>query len=187
MTDKNIIYPTIDLFSYDLAEVLGESENDIEHNRSNFWRRIYGERPTDPKLVNAELELSDYIELLGKKGEDFDFPLDGFYYPVKLNDTYALQVKCSNNLTDEPPLKYRPRHIESFQKIQQNIIDKLHHSQSNQPSNHIGQTWFVWGQLTAEDEDAVKIAKKIYDQLKIFDAPNWDKDLKTEITYPPKE
>ena len=188
MTDKNIIYPTIDLFSYDLAEVLGESENDIEHNRSNFWRRIYGERPTDPKLVNAESELSDYIELLGKDGKDFDFPLDGFYYPVKLNDTYALQVKCSNNLTDEPPLKYSPRHIESFQKIQQNIIDKLHHSQSNQPSNHIGQTWFVWGQLTAEDEDAVKIARKIYDQLKlkIFDAPNWDKDLKTEITYPPK-
>ena len=195
MTDPDtIIYPTIDLFSYDLAEGLGQSEDDINQNRDNFWRRIYGGQMTAAQLadtIKAESEISDYIELLGKAGKDFDYPLDGFYYPVKLSDTYALQVNCSIDLThqdrDDPSLKYAPRNIPSFQKIQKNIIDKLHNSQTNQPDNHIGQTWFVWGKLAFADQNASDAAKRIYGQLKIFDNPNWEKDLKTEINpSPPK-
>lgn len=195
MTDPDtIIYPTIDLFSYDLAEGLGQSEDDINQNRDNFWRRIYGGQMTATQLadtIKAESEISDYIELLGKEGKDFDYPLDGFYYPVKLSDTYALQVNCSIDLThqerDDPSLKYAPRNIPSFQKIQKNIIGKLHDSQTNQPANHIGQTWFVWGKLAFAGQKGSDAAKRIYGQLKIFDNPNWEKDLKTEINpSPPK-
>jgi hypothetical protein len=195
MTDPDtIIYPTIDLFSYDLAEGLGQSEDDIKQNRDNFWRRVYGGQISADQLadtIKAESEISDYIELLGKEGKNFDYPLNGFYYPVKIGDTYALQVDCSIDLIheerDDPSVKFTPRNISSFQKIQKNIIDSLHNSQTNQPANHIGQTWFVWGKLAFADQNATDAAKRIYGHLKIFDNPNWEKDLKTDINpSPPK-
>ena len=195
MTDPDtIIYPTIDLFSYDLAEGLGQSEDDIKQNRDNFWWRVYGGKMSGDQLadtIKTELEIADYIELLGKEGENFGYPLNGYYYPVKLADTYALQVDCSIDLTyeerDDPSVKFTPRNIKSFQKIQQNIIDRLNNSQTNQPDNHIGQTWFVWGKLAFADQNATDAAKRIYGQLKIFDNPNWNKDLKTDINpSPPK-
>ncbi|TYQ28199.1 hypothetical protein [Pseudanabaena sp. UWO310] len=189
MTDPDtIIYPTIDLFSYDLAEGLGQSEDESNQNRNKFWRRINVGQMTADQLadvIKIESELSDYIELLGKDCKEFDYPLNGFYYPVKLNDTYALQVHCAIDLThkdrDDPSLKYAPRHIPSFQKIQENIVNNLHGSQTNQPDNHIGQTWFVWGQLAFADQKASDAAKRIYGHLKIFDNSSWEKDLKTEI------
>jgi hypothetical protein len=62
MTEPNtLIYPTIDLFLYDLAEGLGQSDNAIAHNRENFWLRIYGDQITVDRLytaAQAELELS---------------------------------------------------------------------------------------------------------------------------------
>ena len=184
MTEPStLIYPTIDLFSYDLAEGLGQREDKIDQNRENFWRQIYGEKLTISQLATfsqIESEISNYIELLGKtEPEYFADPLDGFYYPVKLGDTYALQVDCSSD-RDDPTLEYAPRDIKNFSKIQQNILSHLH-SQNNQLSNHLGQTWFVWGQLTSDTQEPLVIAKQIYEQLQIFEAQNWKKDLKTDI------
>ena len=184
MIDLNsIIYPTIDLFSYDLAEGLGQHEDNLDQNRENFWRQIYGEKLTTSQIATfsqIESEISDYIELLGKTElEYFADPLDGFYYPVKLGDTYALQVDCSSD-RDDVALEYAPRDIKNFSKIQQNILSHLH-SQNNQLSNHLGQTWFVWGQLTSDTQEPLTIANQIYEQLQIFEAQNWKKDLKTDI------
>jgi hypothetical protein len=184
MTEPStIIYPTIDLFSYDLAEGLGQREDKIDQNRENFWRQIYGDKLTISQLETfsqIELEISDYIELLGKtEPKYFAAPFDGFYYPVKLGDTYALQVDCSSD-RDDPTLEYAPRDIKNFSEIQQNILSHLH-SQNNQLSNHLGQTWFVWGQLTSDTQEPLTIAKQIYEQLQICEDPNWNKDLKTDI------
>ncbi len=182
MTEPNtIIYPTIDLFSYDIIEGLGQSDNEIKQNCENFWQQIYGKKLTPAQLSNfiqIESELSDYIELLGANPcEDFADPLAGFYYPVKINDTYALQVGCSSDRDDTIP-EYAPRDITNFQKIQQNILSHLH-SQGKPSTNHIGQTWFVWGQLTSPTQDPAQIAEQIYNQLQIFDVPNWKKHLKS--------
>ena len=153
MTEPNtLIYPTIDLFLYDLAEGIGQCDSAIAQNRENFWRRIYGDKLINTQLetaTQAELELSDYIELLGTKPkpyQEFAAPLNGFYYPVKLGDTYALQVDCSSDL-DDKTLASTPHDIKNFSQLQQNILSHLH-NQSNQFDNHIGQTWFVWAQLT---------------------------------------
>jgi hypothetical protein len=182
MSEPNaIIYPTIDLFSYDIIEGLGQSDNEIDQNRENFWQQIYEKKLTSAQLANfiqIESELSDYIELLGANPcEDFADPLAGFYYPVKINDTYALQVGCSSDRDDTIP-EYAPRDITNFQKIQQNILSHLH-SQGKPITNHIGQTWFVWGQLTSQTQDPAQIAEQIYNQLQIFDVPNWKKHLKS--------
>jgi hypothetical protein len=37
MTNNLLIYPTIDLFVYQLAEGLGQSDSDIAENRRNLW------------------------------------------------------------------------------------------------------------------------------------------------------
>lgn len=184
MTEPNtLIYPTIDLFLYDLAEGLGQSNNAITQNRENFWRRIYGNKLTNDQLETAnqaELELSDYIELLTKKTyQEFAAPLNGFYYPVKLGDTYALQVDCSSD-RDDQTLASTPRDIKNFSQLQQNILSHLH-NQSNHSDNHIGQTWFVWAQLTSATQDPLATAKQIYAQLQIFDQPDWGKNLKTDL------
>jgi len=184
MTESNtLIYPTIDLFLYDLAEGLGQSDKAIAQNRENFWRRIYGDKLTNAQVetfTQAELELSDYIELLAtKRYQEFAAPLNGFYYPIKLGDTYALQVDCSSDI-DDPALKFAPRDIKNFSQLQQNILSHLH-KQSKQSDNHIGQTWFVWAQLTSATQDPLATAKQIYAQLQIFNHPDWEKDLKTDL------
>lgn len=187
MTEPNtLIYPTIDLFLYDLAEGLGQSDNAIAHNRENFWLRIYGDQITVDRLdtaSQAELELSDYIELLDTKPpvQEFAAPLNGFYYPVKIGDTYALQVDCSSDIGD-PTLKFAPRDIKELSQIKKNIPEHLHNP-NKQPYNHIGQTWFVWAQLTSETQDPLATAKQIYEQLQIFDQLNWEKDLKTDLKH----
>jgi hypothetical protein len=186
MIDINkLIYPTIDLFVYDLAEGLGQTDNEIAQNCENFWRRIYGDKLTNAQLetfTQTELELSDYIELLGAKPKHykaFEPPLDGYYYPVKIGDTYALQIDCSSDI-DDPALKFAPRDIKNFLQIQKNILSHLYNQNHHLP-NHLGQTWFVSAQLTSATQDSLATAKQIYAQLQIFDQPDWEKDLKTDL------
>ena len=178
MSDSNrLIYPTIDLFLYDLAEGLGQQEEKINQNRKQFWQKVYGAK-TEQLLENlkkAEEEPSDYIELLGdRKVENFVSPLDGYYYPLKLGDTYSLQVDCSGN--EEPTTeKYSPKPVNFLATIQE-IINK---QVNNQPGT-IGQSWLIWGQLAADDQDATETAKNCYKELKLVPASKWDKDLKAQ-------
>ncbi|HLO51171.1 MAG TPA: hypothetical protein VK211_22345 [Kamptonema sp.] len=178
MSDPNrLIYPTIDLFLYDLAEGLGQQEDKINQSRKQFWQKVYGAK-TEQLLENlkkAEEEASDYIELLGEqKVEKFVSTLNGNYYPVKVGDTYALQVDCSGY--KEPEIdKYSPKPVDSLATIQE-IINK---QVNNQPGT-IGQSWLIWGKLPADDQDATETAKNCYKELKLVPTPKWDKDLKAE-------
>lgn len=58
-----IIYPTLDLFLYQLRNGLGDSDKQIEANHQNFWINL----PDDIK-VSLDKELSaenpEYIKLL---------------------------------------------------------------------------------------------------------------------------
>ena len=94
MSNENcLIYPTVDLFVYDLAEGIGQNENKISQNREQFWQKIYGDQISASqleKLKQAETATADYIELLGKNNSaNFESPLDGYAYPVKSGDTYS--------------------------------------------------------------------------------------------------
>jgi hypothetical protein len=178
MNDEEIclIYPTVDLFLYDLKAGLGQNEQKIESNRQQFWQKIYGSNLDTQRLnqlKQAENEGYDYVELLGpKKVEIFDPPLDGYYYPVELGDTYGLQVDCTGNYI--PDYKSLPQPITCLPKIKKEILEKID-NENRKPK--LGQSWLVWGQLATENQDPEETAKQCYAQLQ-FPEKDWKADLK---------
>lgn len=171
-----LIYPTLDLFLYDIKESLGAEEEQININRERFWSKIYGSNLGDKlaKLKLGERNDSDYIELLGdQKIEKFESPLDGYYLPLQMGDTYALQVDATAN--NNPDDKSLPQSITSLAKLQADILDHIH-----QQKGTIGQSWLMWGQLAEDNQNATEIAQECFAQLKLATNQNWDTDLKGE-------
>ncbi len=169
-----LIYPTLDLFLYDLKAGLGDDEEKIKQNLQVFWQKVYGSQLDHQKLeelAQAETDSYDYIELLGhKKAEIFPDPLNGYYYPVLLGDTYALQVECTANYI--PDYKYSPKSIDCLQKLQTEILAKINHQ-----NGKLGQTWLIWGQLATDNQDSQAIAQECFAQLKLHPQQNWQNDF----------
>jgi len=175
MSNENwLIYPTVDLFVYDLADGIGQNENKISQNRQNFWQKIYGDKISPSKLEKlkqAETATADYIELLGKNNSaNFESPLDGYAYPVKIGDTYAVQFDLSGKIEPEDT-KFAPEEIDRLGWQKEKIISRVN------PPATIGQSWLVWGQLTADDQDALATAKNCYTKLNLFPNAKWDRDF----------
>ncbi len=175
MSNENwLIYPTVDLFVYDLADGIGQNENKISQNRQNFWQKIYGDKISPSqleKLKQAETATADYIELLGKNNSaNFESPLDGYAYPVKIGDTYAVQFDLSGKIGPEDT-KSAPEEIDRLGWQKEKIISRVN------PPATIGQSWLVWGQLTADDQDALATAKNCYTKLNLFPNAKWDRDF----------
>ncbi|MDM8557919.1 hypothetical protein [Candidatus Parabeggiatoa sp. HSG14] len=91
------IYPTLDLFLYDLREGLGQTQAEIEENRHRFKQKL-------PKINDEIFKQEDeqhfepeYVELLGtQRYSDFKSEVyEGYYYPVRLTDSYGLLLDCS--------------------------------------------------------------------------------------------
>ncbi|MEZ2240098.1 hypothetical protein [Microcoleus sp.] len=178
MSNENwLIYPTVDLFVYDLADGIGQNEDKISQNRQNFWQKIYRDKISAPQLEQlkqAEAETADYIELLGdKKLAAFESPLDGYAYPVKLGDTYAAQFDLSGKIESDKQKTFEPKEIDCLEWLKQQVISRVN------PPATIGQSWLVWGQLTADDQDALETAKNCYNKLNLFPNAKWDRDLKS--------
>ena len=178
MSNENwLIYPTVDLFVYDLADGIGQNEDKISQNRQQFWQKIYGDKISASqleKLKQAEAETADYIELLGdKKVAAFESPLDGYAYAVKLGDTYAAQFDLSGKVESDEDKRFAPKEIDCLEWLKQQVISRVN------PPATIGQSWLVWGQLTADDQDALATAKNCYNKLNLFPNAKWDRDLKS--------
>jgi len=178
MSNENkLIYPTVDLFVYDLAQGMGQDEEKISQNRQGFWQKIYGDKiyPAQlEQLKQAETETADYIELLGdKQVEKFESNLDGYSYPVKLNDTYAALFNFSGVEVDEDN-KFKPKEIDCLESLKKEVISRVN------PSATIGQSLLVSGQLTANDQDALKTAQTCYSQLNLVPNAKWERDLKAD-------
>jgi acetolactate synthase small subunit len=178
MSNENwLIYPTVDLFVYDLADGIGQNEDKISQNRQQFWQKIYGDKISAPqleKLKQAETETAEYIELLGdKKLAAFESPLDGYAYPVKIGDTYAAQFDLSGKREPDADKRFAPKEIDCLEWLKQQVISRVN------PPTTIGQSWLVWGQLTADDQDALETAKNCYNKLNLFPNAKWDRDLKS--------
>ncbi|MBW4446718.1 MAG: hypothetical protein KME38_07545 [Spirirestis rafaelensis WJT71-NPBG6] len=164
----NLIYPTVDLFVYDLQQGLGQTDEQINQNRHQFWRKIKPELNKDYQQLNPqeqdllkelaflEKTEADYVELLvPEKLENFLSDLEGYYYALQLGDTYALQVDCSV-INDN-----NSKSISRFQDIKENIESRIHQQ------GKLGQTWFLWGQLSKNynDEEIKAIAEQCYLQI----------------------
>ena len=173
-----LIYPTVDLFIYDLGEGLGELDTKIEKNRRDFFARIYGEK-LDTEILNkikgVEEKAEDYLPLLSHL-PGYVQPLkqgDGYYYPVKLGDTYGLQIDCSGEIEKDAQKRLSPKPLTSLAESKTLIKNQL-----NSCEGTIGQSWFVWGLLTSPKHNSLETAKNCYQQINLFPDSNWERDLK---------
>jgi len=177
MSNENLlIYPTVGLFVYDLAQGIGQTEDKIDQNHQQFWQKIYGDKISAPQLEQlkqAETETADYIKLLGnEKIVPFESTLDGYCYPVKIGDTYAVLFDLSGKIEPDDK-KFAPEEIDRLGWQKEKIISRVN------PPPTIGQSWLVWGQLTADDQDALATAKNCYSKLNLFPNAKWETDFQT--------
>lgn len=177
MNNENwLIYPTVDLFVYDLADGIGQNEDKISQNRQQFWQKIYGDKISESqleKLKQAETEIGDDINLLGaEQVVKFESPLEGYAYPVKLGDTYSVQFDLSAKIETDEDNQVLSKPIDCLEELKKELISRVN------PPATIGQSWLVWGQLTPDNQDALETAKNCYSKLNLFPKANWNTDFK---------
>jgi hypothetical protein len=165
---SNLVYPTLDLFLYDLKEALNTTGEAITKNQEIFTKKL----PSDVNLVDPDQEV-EYLELLPKdRFKHFKTDkLQGYYYPVRLNDTYGLQIDCSiNNQTD-------PQSVNYFSSLKAEIELRL-----NQQPITLGQAWVLSGWLPENSpQNPETIAKDCY---KTFSKDaDWQRDFQGEGNF----
>lgn len=164
-----LIYPTLDLFLYDLRNGLGETVAEIEQNRAYFQQKLPEEVRDLIYLQDLHFE-AEYEDLLPDRIFPFSTlietcTLEGYYYPVRLNDTYGLLLDSSvDNLTDPQP-------IDCFRFLK-TAIEKCLQGQIAT----IGQTWMLSGWLPENPtHSAEEIAQACYETF--LPKGNWRQDL----------
>jgi len=175
---QEIIYPSIDLFLYDLKNGLGQDETEIKVNCEQFCKKIFDSSNESQfheeleKLQNSLYDEKDEIELLKTRQKDFESHLDGFYYPIQLGDTYALLLDYSGEV-DKKDIPQNLDKDKPFKELKKQITEKFLFNQTAT----IGQTWLVWGKTSVSKDDPAfqAIAKKCYSQ--ITDHFLWDRDF----------
>jgi hypothetical protein len=175
-----IIYPSINLFLYDLKDGLGQDEAKIAQNCEQFCKKIYpdlNENTFEKKYAQIREHQhtdAEAIELLETRYRKFPQPLDGWYYPLQLADTYALQVNYSGKLDANGNFNDDAQYIDDspFQNLKKELSDHI-----SQQTGTIGQTWLVWGKLTSDktDVEIEQIAQKFYTQ--IVNNYDWKRDF----------
>jgi hypothetical protein len=163
---SNLIYPNLFLFLYDLREGLGEDQKDLAKNQRIFAAKF--PEYLRQSLFNSDTAFEDeYRELLANKIEKFpdsDKPYEGYYYPVRINDTYGLLLACSfpNDTTRHP--------ASCFANLKAKIEEKL-----NGQLPTLGQTWLILAHLDNPKSNPEDIAKNCCQALDL--GLNWEQDL----------
>jgi hypothetical protein len=177
---SELIYPTLDLFVYDLRDGLGDDNLDIVNNQKYFLSRL-------PERTHSLFKQRDAIEgehigLLGgdKSREHFDsstkqYSLKGWYYPVSLGDSYGLLLDCSveHSLGNVQQAKNEPFPVSCFVDLKAEIEKRL----ANNPST-IGQVWMLSGQLSDFTPDKAEIIAK-----ECIQVGNWNLDLRDKSPF----
>ncbi|MBE9127419.1 MULTISPECIES: hypothetical protein [unclassified Coleofasciculus] len=166
-----LIYPTLDLFLYDLRDGLGEYPGEIQRNRQGFWQKI--DRDLDEKQL-AELEAlesseADYVQLANKS---FEPPIDGYYCALQLGDIYALQLNCSGEYKDVSTQQRNEetKTLDNLRTLKQLIVSKINQTLERseialEGQGTIGQTWVVSVQIADTNQDPRQLAKECYQHL----------------------
>ncbi len=168
-----IIEPTIDLFLYDLIENLGAAPEDIEKNQQYFQKKL----PEDiqHKLLKPDNDFAvEYVHLLQSSYATFasESTYKGYYYPVRLGDTYGLLIECALDSKNEPQLTQSFKDLK--QELEQNILEKK--------KGTIGQTWIISGCLPSSSSSSTEeIAKHCYQAL--MPDLNWEEELDGKGEY----
>jgi hypothetical protein len=189
---SQLIYPTLSLFLYDERDGYRSNPKQVKRNRHRFWRKIdpqldkeYSQLAASEfewleKLATAEKPNASEVELLADmpgKVKPFGENFDGYYYPLRLGDTYALQIEYSGNYGADGHPNYTLRSSTSVSQLKQGILEHLNHQPSSsqlhaEKQGQVGQTWLLWGQLPGNHPDPTSILRQCYEKL----APeeNWD-------------
>lgn len=142
----NLHYPTLDVFFYELRASLGDDDIKIQQRCESFLRHC-GLSPEDTELQQifhqqnqSDGEYSD-VDLFGdKQTKKFfqDNRYQGYYYPQRLNDTYALLVDCSIDNSETEPCT--TDNLSWLQGLKDIIQAKLG---DYDPQTIIGTTWML--------------------------------------------
>ena len=154
---NQIFYPTIDLFTYKLKNALNLNSDQIREQKQAFLDQF----PLEVRANINDPEIETEYQPLFTHPETFEHcfdlkpknsALEGYCYPVLLNDVYGLQIDCSvNNLTE-------PQSTETLAEIKTEIVAII---KTN--SLTIGKTWLISGWLAEEDlSNAETIAQACY-------------------------
>ncbi|MGL4503926.1 MAG: hypothetical protein ACRCU2_32995 [Planktothrix sp.] len=177
---KPLIYPNLFYFVYDLREGLGEDSKEVEKNQKTFTSKF---QESTSILDSDTIFETEYYELLApnkppiKQFPETDLPYEGYYYPVRLNDTYGLLVACSRQETTQ-----------SFEiptiipELKSKLDKKLPRPDSLLHEGTLGQTWMLLAHVPESlTPDYEQIAKECYEELapkiKGGKEANWDRDL----------
>jgi len=181
---NDIIYPTLDLFLYDLRDGLGENIGEIADNQEGFARKIPEQVRSLMKQRDVEVE-AEYVELLGYRGrERFDsssqkYALKGYYYPVRIGDSYGLLLDCSveHSLGHPELTKIEACPVNCLADLKAELDGRL-----SEPSSTIGQVWMVSGQIpdfTPEKAEAIAQACCQVPELEL----DWNRDLRGKSEF----
>lgn len=166
---SDLIYPTVDVFLYDLRDGLGQGQGEVDAN----WR---GFRAKLPKQLDGDLKgnsafEAEYVEMLGDRqvqlfgGQPGDC-FEGFYYPVRQGDTYGLLLDCS--VSD----RQNPQPINWIKAIKAEINCHV-----NVESATLGKSWVIYGTVPSDRlPNFEAIARKCYGAL--LPDRDWEMDLK---------
>lgn len=171
MIHESVIYPTVSLYLYDLFQGLGDTKPNSADRSTWFYRKIYGERVDSYRPLQQREQANDpFRELHPSQLEPFADPADGYYYPVQLDDTYALLVDYSGELLNGKE-NLEPQNLDTnpFRNLQQEVIRRLHGEAFT-----LGQTWVLRATLTSPHQQPDEIARKCYQQT--FPAADWKTD-----------
>jgi hypothetical protein len=182
----NIIYPTLNLFLYDLKNGLGDDETTINNRAKAFCEKIFGdfkEKEFDEaykQIQKYQYQESDGLDLLANRFRKFASPKDGYYYPRQFGDTYALLVDYSGKLNADAKPDDQPQDIQDqpFKKLKAEIQARISQTPDNYEAGTIGQTWLAWGKLTEykSNVEITEIAKQCYTQI-ATQYHKWEIDL----------
>lgn len=136
---NSIISPTIDLFLYELRNSLGEPPEEISKKRKLFLQKNSSE--FHKKLAEESEQDFDveYVYLFKERYERFKSeqkPVDGYYYAIRLGDTYGLLIECTfqNKTQESSPTVFATLKAEIQQRLQAQTAT-------------LGQTWVISGYL----------------------------------------
>ncbi|NES17464.1 MAG: hypothetical protein F6K41_00405 [Symploca sp. SIO3E6] len=179
-----IIYPTLDLFLYDLRNGLGENAGEIADNQEGFAHKLPEEVRSRMKRRDLEVE-AEYVELLGERGIEFfdssspKYALRGFYYPVRIGDSYGLLLDCS--------VKHSLGHPErvNIEACPVNCLADLKVELDKQLAGQvatIGQVWLVSGEIpnfTPDKAEAIAQACSKVPELGL----DWQRDFRGKSEF----
>jgi hypothetical protein len=165
-----LIYPTINLFQYNLREGLGDSDAVKLARSRSFYSKFLPDLEEKELETYRQREQSDrefnellYIDEKSSVYLALSPPLDGYYSPVQLGDAYALHLnfsgKFDGNIMDKSPqdLDAAVTNLKEYLKAEKNLPEL--------DGNSFGQTWMLVAFVDNPQANKLEIARSCDRQI----------------------